>query len=383
MSTKSPIIRAVEIGTASIKVVVGAFDGDKLSIVGHAECPSFGVCKGTIVDSDDAKECIRQTILAAEQSAGTRTGRIFLAQSGGHIDGFLGQASVDVSTTGNKVSWLDIDGVCRLAMAKDIPEGLSAIQHLRRPFMLDGRAVANPELLSGRELEVGYWFIYGSTRKISAAIQIFRDLGLRVDDLILSGLASGAMITTVEDRRTGALVLDIGAGTTDFALYRDGCAYIAGVLPVGGSHLTNDLSLGLRLTNSQAEAVKLHFGRCTISTREKAKPVWLNNDLSMGAHPFPLQAIEGIISARAREIFGVVKARLGEAFAAEHTAAGIVITGGTSKLPGIADVAAEVFGVPARLGEPPSSVIESLRDPSYSTVLGLFHYEMPENPRHC
>jgi cell division protein FtsA len=363
--------------------VVGAFDGGKLSIVGQAERPSVGVCKGTIVDSDGAKKCISHAILAAELSAGTRIDSVFLAQSGGHIDGFLGEASVDVSTPSNKVSWLDIDSVCRLAMARDIPEGLSAIHHLRRPFLLDGKAVVNPELQSGHKLEVGYWTVFGSTRNISATTQILNDLGLKVADLVLSGLAAGAMVTTMEERQGGALIFDIGSGTTDYALYRDGCAYLAGVLPVGGSHLTNDLSLGLRLTVAQSETLKLRFGRCTVTTSEKADPVWLNSDLSMGAHPFPLQAIEGIISARAREIFEVVKARLGAAFAAEHTAAGIVITGGTSKLPGIADVATEVFGVPARLGQPPSSVIESLRDPSYSTVLGLFHYEMPENPRHC
>ena len=182
MSTKSPIIGALEIGTASIKVVVGAFDGGQLSILGHAECPSVGVCKGTIVDSDGAKECIHQAILAAGQSAGAPIDHAFLAQSGGHIDGFHNEASVNVSTADNKVSAVDIDTVCRLARAKEIPCGLTVIHHLRRPFLLDGKTVANPELLSGHKLEVGYWNIYGSTCKISAAIQIVRDLGMKVAD---------------------------------------------------------------------------------------------------------------------------------------------------------------------------------------------------------
>jgi len=374
MSTKFRIIGALEIGTATIKVVGGAFGGGKLSILGHSECPSVGVSKGTIVDSDAAKESIRQTILAAGQNAGAPIDHVFLAQSGGHIDGFLGEASVDVSTPDNKVSALDIDRVCRLAMANEIREGLSLIHHMRRPFLLDGKSAANPELLSGHKLEVGYWTIYGSTRKISATIQILRDLGLKVADLILSGQASGAMVTTVEERRTGALVLDIGAGTTDYVLYRDGRAYLAGVLPVGGSHLTNDLSLGLRIADEQAETLKRRLGHCT-NASEKTKLVWLNSDLTMGAHPFPIQTVEGIISTRVREIFEIVKTRLGEAFVPERTTAGIVITGGTSKLPGIAQMAADVFGVPARLGGPPSSVIEPLRDPSYSTVVGLFHYK--------
>jgi len=146
-------------------------------------------------------------------------------------------------------------------------------------------------------------------------------------------------------------------------------------VPVGGDHFTNDLSLGLRLPRRQAEKIKLQFGRCTVKTSEEATPVWLNSDLSMGAHPFPIQTVEGIISVRAREIFEVVKIRLGKTLVPNRTTAGIVITGGTSKLPCVAELAAAVFGLPARLGGPLPSISEPLRDPSYSTVLGLFHYK--------
>jgi cell division protein FtsA len=258
-------------------------------------------------------------------------------------------------------------------MAKELPNGRAVVHHIRRPFRLDGRLLADPEHLVGQRLEVGYWTVHGSEAKISDHIHIITGFNLRVHELILSSLAAGAIVTSPEERQNGVLVLDIGCGTTDYVLYHDGVAYQTGVVPVGGDHFTNDLSLGLRLPRRQAEKIKLQFGRCTVKTSEETRPVWLNSDLSMGAHPFPIHSVERIISARVREIFEVVKARLGAAFFPNRTAAGIVITGGTSKLTGIAPMAADVFGVPARLGEPPPSVSEPLRDPSYSTVLGLFH----------
>jgi len=182
------------------------------------------------------------------------------------------------------------------------------------------------------------------------------------------------MVTTPEERQHGVLVLDIGAGTTDFALYRDGVPHTTGVIPVGGSHLTNDLSVGLRLTVDQAEKLKLRYGRALVQTRDKGEKVWLDGNFSIGDRQFPRHAIEQITAARAWELLEVVKKKLGHGFSPETCAAGVVITGGTAKLPGIAECAAKVFEVPAHLGEAPSWVAENLRDPGYHTALGLLYY---------
>jgi cell division protein FtsA len=157
-------------------------------------------------------------------------------------------------------------------------------------------------------------------------------------------------------------------------LYRDGCANLTGVVPVGGSHLTNDLSLGLRLTDGQAEKLKIRFGRANVLAKDKADKVWLNGDLAIGDRQFPRQAIEQITAARVWEIFDVVKKKLGPACTPENIASGIVLTGGTSKLPGMPEIAAKIFGLHARLGEAPAIFNENLRDPGFSTVLGLLHY---------
>jgi cell division protein FtsA len=182
------------------------------------------------------------------------------------------------------------------------------------------------------------------------------------------------MVTTAEERQHGVLAIDIGAGVTDYVLYRDGGPHVTGVVPVGGSHLTNDLSLGLRLTEGQAEKLKLRHGRAQVQARTRTDKVWLDGNFTIGDRQFPQQAIEQITAARTWEILEVVKKKLGGAFSPEACPSGVVLTGGTAKLPGIAECAAKVFGVPAHLGETPSWVNENLRDPGFSTALGLLYY---------
>jgi cell division protein FtsA len=373
--SRNKFIGAVEIGTSKVSVLIGELSQDRtLHIIGVGECQSRGVIKGAVADFKAASEATHAALIAAEQSAGTRIDEVYLAQSGGHLEGFYNEAAVNVSSADNMVSSLDIDTVCRLAKSKNLPDGRMVVHHLRRPYRLDGRIVPDPLHLVGQRLEAGYWTVHGPEGKIADNIHVIRGFNVRVAELILSSLASGTVLASPEDRQNGALVIDIGAGTTDFVLYRDGSAQMTGVVPVGGGHLTNDLSLGLRLTEGQAEKLKLRFGRATIATKDRSEKVWLNGDFAIGDRQFSRYSIEQVTSARVWEIFEVVKKKLGPAFSAERTAAGVILTGGTAKLPGIDEAAAKVFGVQARLGEAPGWVAENLRDPAFSGVLGLLQY---------
>jgi cell division protein FtsA len=268
----------------------------------------------------------------------------------------------------------DVRTVCDLAKAKELPEGRMIVHHIRRPFRVDGRLIpGSPENLVGQKLEVGYWTVHGQEQRLADNIHVIRGFNLEVRELVLSSLASGHMITTPEERQHGMLAIDVGAGTTDFALYRDGAAHTTGVVPVGGAHLTNDLSIGLRLTEGQAEKLKLRFGRANVVTRDRAQKVWLDGNFAIGDRQFPQQMIEQITSARIWELLEVVKKKLGNAFSPENCAAGVVLTGGTAKLPGITEAAAKVFGVPAHVGETPNWVHENMRDPIYHTALGVLY----------
>ncbi|MDD2762442.1 MAG: cell division protein FtsA [Opitutaceae bacterium] len=375
MISKTKLIAAVEIGTSKVAVLVGELTrGRALNIIGLGSSQARGVIKGSVVDYKEASACTHAALKAAEERAGAAIEDVYLAQTGAHLEGFYNEAAVNVNAADNCVSALDIDTVCRLAKAKELPEGRAVVHHIRRPFRLDGRIVPDPEHLVGQRLEAGYWTVHGSEAKIGDHIHVVTGFNLRVEELILSSLAAGMIVTSPEERHNGVLVIDIGCGTTDYVLYRDGVAHVTGVVPVGGDHFTNDLSLGLRLTRGQAEKIKLRYGSATLRTRDKHERVWLNGDYSVGDRQFPRQSIEQITSARARELLEVVRKKLEPAFVPEQTPAGVILTGGAAKLPGMDEAAGKVFGVPGRLGEAPVWVSDELRDPGFSTVLGLLYY---------
>jgi cell division protein FtsA len=269
----------------------------------------------------------------------------------------------------------DIRTVCDLAKAKDLPLGRMVVHNIRRPFRVDGRLVpTSPENLVGQRLEVGYWTVHGQEQRLADNIHVIRGFNLEVRELVLSSLASGHMVTSLEERQNGVLAIDIGAGTTDFVLYRNGAPHTTGVVAVGGGHFTNDLSIGLRLTETQAEKLKLRFGRALVQARDKAEKVWLDGNYAIGDRQFARHAIESVTAARAWELLEVVRKKLGHAFEADACAAGVVLTGGAAKLPAIAECAAKVFATQARLGEAPSWVNENLRDPGFHTALGILYY---------
>jgi cell division protein FtsA len=375
VSSRTTFIGAVEIGTAKTTVLVGEYTGRELAIIGRGECSSRGVIKGTVVDYKAASDCTHSALEQAEREAGERIDAVFLAQTGGHLEGFYNEAAVNVKASDNMIEPGDIRTVCDLAKSKELPQGRMVVHNIRRPFRVDGRLVpGSPENLVGQRLDVGYWTVHGQEQRLADNIHVIRGFNLEVRELVLASLASGHMVTTAEERQHGVLAIDLGAGTTDFVLYRDGAPHTTGVLPVGGAHLTNDLSIGLRLTDGQAEKLKLRFGRANVITKDKAQKVWLDGNYAIGDRQFPQLAIEQITAARAWELLEVVKKKLGNAFTPETCASGVVLTGGTAKLAGIAEIAAKIFGVPAHLGEAPTWVSENLRDPSYHTALGLLYY---------
>jgi cell division protein FtsA len=375
VSSKTTFIGAVEIGTSKVTVLLGEYTGRELAIIGRGECSSRGVIKGTVVDYKAASECTHNALEQAEREAGERIDVVFLAQTGGHLEGFYNEASAAVKASDNMIDAGDIRTVCELAKAKQLPSGRMVVHNIRRPFRVDGRLIpGSPENLVGQRLEVGYWTVHGQEQRLADNIHVIRGFNLEVRELVLSSLASGYMVTSAEERQHGVLAVDIGAGTTDFALYRDGAPHTTGVVPVGGTHFTNDLSIGLRLTEGQAEKLKLRFGRANVVTKDKAHKVWLDGNYAIGDRQFSQQAIEQITAARATELLEVVKTKLGNAFSPETCAAGVVLTGGTARLAGIGETAARVFGVPVHLGETQNWVSEDLRDPGYHTALGVLYY---------
>lgn len=389
MSSKSHIFGAVDIGTSKVTVLIAELTSNRaLEIIGMGRATSAGLVKGCVDNFRQASDSVHRALMDAERSAGTHLSEVFLAQSGGHLEGFYNEAAVNVSSADNMVSFDDMERVNANARAKQVPDGRVIIHQLPRPYRLDGKSVPDPENLTGRRLEVGYWTIHGQENRVHDHMHIVTGFNVKIAELIHAGLASGTILTTPEERQQGVVVIDIGEGTTDYVLYRDGCAQTAGTLAVGGNHLTNDLALGLRLNHSQAEKVKLEHGRSQILAKDKSEQVWLNGTFEIGDRKLFRHSIEMITSTRTHELFEVVKKKLGSAFDPELTPTGLILTGGGSLLPGIEEAAAHVFGLPARLGEFTVRVADSLNDPRCSTVLGLLHHglnsqaDAAPRPRH-
>jgi cell division protein FtsA len=375
VGSRNTFIGAIEIGTSKVTALVGEYTGREIVIIGCGECASHGVIKGAVVDYRAATECTHNALELAERDANERIDYVFLAQTGGHLEGFYNEASVNVKAADNMIETDDIRTVCDLAKAKELPLGRMVVHNIRRPFRVDGRLVpTSPENLVGQRLEVGYWTVHGQEQRLADNIHVIRGFNLEVRELVLSSLASGHMVTSLEERQNGVLAIDIGAGTTDFVLYRNGAPHTTGVVAVGGGHFTNDLSIGLRLTEAQAEKLKLRFGRALVQARDKGEKVWLDGNYAIGDRQFARHAIESVTAARAWELLEVVRKKLGHAFEPEACAAGVVLTGGAAKLPAITECAAKVFGTQARLGEAPSWVAENLRDPGFHTALGILYY---------
>jgi len=373
--SRSIFIGAVEIGTSKIAALVGEYNGREAAIIGFGECESAGVVKGTIVDYLAASKCVGLALERAERAASARIDQVFLAQSGDHLDGFYNEGAASVRATNNMIGADDIAAVCDLAQSKCIPMGRRIINSIRQPFRVDGRLVPDsPENLVGQKLEVGYWTVLGSEQQIADNIHTISGFNLEVHEVVLSSLASGFIVTTLEERQHGVLVLDIGGGTTDFVFYLDGAPQTTGVLPVGGGHFTNDLSIGLRLRFAQAEKLKLRYGRALVQNKNETEKVWLDGTYSVGDRQFGRREIEKITAARARELFDVVRQQLGKAFSPESCPCGVVLAGGGAKLPAMAECASKAFGTQAQLGKPSVWIHDNLSGPEFHTAVGTLYY---------
>lgn len=384
----SKIIGAVDIGTSKIVVLIGEIiDGASLNIIGMAESTSMGMRKGEVVDLRAVSDYTHAAIIEAEKHAGAQIEGIYLSQSGGHLQGFNNTAVVTVSDPGNRVAPSDIARAEDSAKSKALPPGRAYIHHIRSGYILDGRPVEQPLQMIGEKLEVNYWHVHGDEQKISDQLHVINGIGLSVDDMIISSIAVGSMVATDPEKHSGVLVVDMGCGTTDYALFRGGRILRTGVIPVGGDHLTNDLSIGLRLSHKNAERIKLRDGKAIMEKDDRHENVMMMGDLMIGDRIIPKAAICKILQARVDEIFTILKNKLGSALSQQNLPGGIILTGGTSKLPLIDQTARNLLGVDVRCGRNPEWICTgNLRDPAYSTSLGLLYYALraqssPQSPR--
>ena len=379
----SKIIGAVEIGTSKAKALVGEVtENGKLSIVGMASRPNEGMRKGEIVDFRKAADAVHASLEEAEKMSGTTVDSVYLAQTGTHLRGQMLFGSASVSSSENRVSASDLERASKEAKLRQPEEGRSYVHHIRTPMLLDGKPIEDPVGMIGKKVDLGYWSVDGDDQAIRQALHVITNYaGLEVADLILSSIASSTMMAGPDLRRAGVLVIDLGAGVTDLSLYRHGYVAYTGVIPVGGDHLTGDLSMGLRVLEPYAEKLKIEHGKASPDPSDADEDVWIIGNKTIGDRSIPRKAICDVIHVRIVELFEIISKELGNLLDPTELSGGVLLTGGGSKLPGIEIVATKVLGLPVRKATFTPGIDSELATPENATVLGLLHYGLEDHGR--
>ena len=372
------IVVGIDVGTTKVCTLVGRVEDDKsVRILGVGIEPSEGIRKGMIVDLAAASQSITKSVEKAESTSGLEITSALVSMAGAHVSSVNSRGAVAVN--GNAIEQYDILHALDQARAVAIPYDREIIHVIQRGFTVDGQdGIRNPKGMHGYRLEVEAHIITASAATSDNLRQCVGAAGVEIQQFVLNPLASAEVVLTEQERQMGAAVCDIGGGTTDLALYVNGDVWHTMVLAVGGNHITQDIAHGLRLAFPQAEDVKKQHGyaiRTGVGSEEyfsirpfgEDRPVQINR-----------QEMAHIIEARVEEIFALTLQEIKRSGYDGLLPAGMVLTGGTSLLPGIKRVASEVLGMPVRTAQPENltGLVDRLKSPAYSTGVGLLRWAL-------
>src|SRR5437773_6027411 len=379
------LIVGLDVGTTKICAVIGepAAHGG-LDVVGVGTAPSRGLRRGIVVNIDSTVEAIKAAIAEAEQMAGMEVSGVYAGVAGGHIRGLNSRGVVAVSGRDKEVSEADVDRVVDAARAINLPQDREIIHVLPQTFTVDdGDGVREPVGMSGVRLEVECHIVTGAITSVQNVVRSVNRAGLAVQDIVLEPLASAEAVLSADEKELGVLLIEIGGGTTNVALFREGAIWHTAILPLGGDHITNDIAVGLRTPVAEAEELKKRYG-CALTARVPAQET-IDVPSVGGRKPRELsrQVLSEIVQPRVEEIFMLVARDLNNAGFEDAATAGVVVTGGTSILEGMPEVAEAVFSLPVRRGMPSDvgGLSDVVRTPIHSTAVGLALYACRHAPR--
>src|SRR5881398_738142 len=374
----SNLMIGLEIGTSKICVVVGEGRPDgAIKILGVGQTPSRGVRKGEIVDFETAMKCVHEAVVDAEQKSDVMIRSVYVGVAGSHIQSFNNRGSVSLPEERDEIDEQDIEDVKINAREVSIPAQNAFLHSIIQHYHVDGQdGVLNPIGMLGQKLEADFHIIHGVRTRIQNTIRCVKELPLEVEDVVFGALASAQVVLTQHQKNLGALVVDIGGGTTDYIIYVDGAVKQSGVLAVGGDHITNDISMGLRIPMARAEKLKLEEGSVTLGNCLPGETILLKDDSGFAGKEIERETLNTIIHLRLHETFELLKRRLEEESYLGYLGTGIFITGGCSLLSGIDHLAAELFEIPANLTHAQAAwgVTSAVENPQFSTAIGLVKF---------
>ncbi|MBW2708918.1 MAG: cell division protein FtsA [Deltaproteobacteria bacterium] len=366
------IIVGLDIGTTKICAVVGEVRSDGLEIIGMGSHPSEGLRKGVVINIENTVNSIKAAIEKAETMAGCEIGSVYAGIAGGHIKGFNTPGIIALKE--KEVTTKDIDRVIEAASAVAIPMDQEVIHTLVQEFIVDDQdGIMDPLGMSGVRLEAKVHIVTAAVTSAQNIIKCANRAGLDIYDIVLESLASSEAVLSKEERNLGAALIDFGGGTTDLALFSRGAIKHTSVLALGGDNLTYDISVGLRTPKLEAEKIKIKYGSAFSSMIGKDETIEVPGVGGRKPRTLSRQILGEILEPRVEEIFTLIHRELVQSGYEDLASSGVVVTGGSAELPGISEMAEQIFNAPSRVGYPQeiNGLVDLINKPMYATAVGL------------
>jgi len=374
------MIAGLDIGTTKVAALIGDVTDDmRVNIIGVGVASSRGLRKGTVVDIEQATQSIEQAVEQAEHMAGRRIESVFVGVTGEHIRSLNSKGMVAVTSPTHEISREDVERVMESSRTVVLTPDREIIHAIPRGYIVDGQdGIRHPEGMSGSRLEVETHIIHGSSTFLQNITKCVQRARLQVNELVVEPIATAAAVLTEAERDLGVALADIGGGTTDVAVFTGGEIYYTGVVPIGGNHVTNDISMGLRTPPEESERIKLQYA-CAL--RELVGDNEVVPHRPMGSHEerrVPARVLAEIVEPRMRELLELVYEEIRKSGMAGFLPGGLVLSGGGSLMRGVVELAREVTDMPVRVGKPMNigGLVDKVDSPIFATGVGLLVYGM-------
>ncbi|MCC6746680.1 MAG: cell division protein FtsA [Deltaproteobacteria bacterium] len=375
MPKRDELIVGLDIGTTKIAAIVGEVSDEGIDIIGIGTAPSRGLRKGVVTHIDHTVASIKRAIEEAELMAGCEISSVYAGIAGGHIKGFNSHGIVAVKD--GEVRTSDVGRVIDAAKAVAIPMDKEIIHVLPQDFVVDGQdGIKEPLGMSGVRLEARVHIVTAAVTSAQNIVKCCQRCDLQVADLVLQPLASGHAVLHEDEMELGVALIDIGGGTTDITIFSEGSIVHTSVVAAGGNHITNDIAVGLRTPSIEAEKIKQRWGCAMTSMVDADEEIEVPSVGGRAPRRVPRRVLCEVIEPRVEEMFMLVQREVAKTGYEELLASGAVITGGTTIMEGMPELAEEVLGLPVRRGAPRGigGLVDVVRSPKFATGVGLVLY---------
>jgi len=382
---QNDLVAGLDIGSAKVALCTAKMQEGLIHLVTLSKAPNAGLRKGLVVDMEETVSAISMALEETERKAGQPLASVFVGIGGAHISSTNSRGVIAVSRADGEITPSDVERVVEAARAVAMPPNREILHVIPRHFIVDSQnGITDPVGMTGIRLEVEAHVVGGSTSAIKNLVKCIEQAGLQIDGMIFAPLAAAKMLLSKKQKEIGVILVDIGAGTTSLAVFEEGDIIHCNVLPIGSLHITNDIAIGLKTSLEVAEKVKLQFGHALPDEVRATEIIDLAKIKSEERGRVTRKELSEIIQARLDEIFTLIKNDLRQISKEGMLPAGVVFTGGGSKLEGLCEAAKEGLKLPAQIGTPvfeASGMVDKFDDPVYSTAVGLTLWGLEEGEK--